>query len=95
MPSTDGPELHVHRQRKLHGIAREERELIIVVLTRYAVWCAKERRIDRLRNAIDLLVEVAAGLTMTAPAQYRRRDRRPAADRHPPNGAWSRMSGRP
>jgi hypothetical protein len=32
-----------------------------VFLTRYSVWCAKARRYDRLRNAIDLLVEVAAG----------------------------------
>jgi hypothetical protein len=59
-PLLDGPELHVHPHRVLHGIAHDERDLVVVFLTRYAVWCAKARRFDRLRNAIDLLAEVAA-----------------------------------
>jgi hypothetical protein len=27
---------------------------------RYVLWCAKARRFDRLRNSLDLLMEVAA-----------------------------------
>jgi hypothetical protein len=31
-----------------------------VFLKRYVVWCAKARRVDRVRNAVELLVELAA-----------------------------------
>jgi len=58
-PSFHGPELHVHPQRAPPGITRAERELVVIFLTRYVVWCAKARRFQRLRNSLDLLVEVA------------------------------------
>jgi hypothetical protein len=58
-PVYDGTELHVHPHRAV-GITRGERKLVCVFLRRYIVWCAKARRFDRLRNAMDLLVEVAA-----------------------------------
>jgi len=54
----DGPELHVHVHRGPPGITPAERELVIVFLRRYVVWCAKARRFDRLRNSPDLLAEV-------------------------------------
>jgi hypothetical protein len=59
-PPFDGRELHVHPHRSSRAVSRTELELVVVFLTRYSVWCAKARRYDRLRNAIDLLVEVAA-----------------------------------
>jgi hypothetical protein len=54
-PLLDGPELHVHPHRVLHGIAHDERDLVIVFLRRYVSWCGRARRFDRLRIAIDLL----------------------------------------
>jgi hypothetical protein len=30
-------------------------------LLRYVLWCARTRRFDRLRNAVDLLIEVVDG----------------------------------
>ena len=49
-----------------------KRELVVVFLTRDVVWCAKTRRFGRLRNALDLLTEVAHGSLAgkTAPAHY-------------------------
>jgi hypothetical protein len=38
-----------------------ERALVCIFLRRYVIWCAKARRFDRLRNAVDLLIEVAGG----------------------------------
>jgi hypothetical protein len=42
----------------MHGIARDERALVIVFLKRYVSWCAKGAA--PLCHAVDLLVEVAA-----------------------------------
>jgi hypothetical protein len=61
-PSHDGGELAVHPQRALRGITAAERRLVCMFLKRYVVWCARTRRVDRLRNAVDLLVELAAGV---------------------------------
>lgn len=58
-PAFNGRELHVHAHRDWPGISADERELVIAFLTRYVVWCGKARRFDRLRNAVDLLVDVA------------------------------------
>jgi hypothetical protein len=41
-------------------MAHAERDLVVTFLTRYVVWCARARRFERLRNAIDLMVEIAA-----------------------------------
>ena len=57
---TNGRELHVYAHRTSPGIAPAERVLVCLFLRRYVVWCAKARRVDRLRNAVDLLIEVAA-----------------------------------
>jgi hypothetical protein len=57
----DGPELQVHAQRAPPGITACERALVCIFLRRYVIWCAKARRFDRLRNSLDLLVEVAGG----------------------------------
>lgn len=57
----DGPELHVHAHRAAPGITADERALVCIFLRRYVIWCARARRFDRLRNAVDLLLEVAAG----------------------------------
>ena len=35
-------------------------------LRRYVIWCAKARRFDRLRNAVDLLMEVGAARRSTS-----------------------------
>jgi hypothetical protein len=59
-PSNDGDDLSVHPQRALRGVTAAERRLVCMFLKRYVVWCAKTRRVDRLRNAVDLLVELAA-----------------------------------
>jgi hypothetical protein len=59
-PPFDGRELYVHAHRSCLGITPDERELVIVFLTRYVVWCAQARRIERLRNTLGLLVEVTA-----------------------------------
>jgi len=56
----NGPELHVHAHRAPPGILPAERALVCIFLRRYVIWCARARRFDRLRNAIDLLIEVAA-----------------------------------
>ena len=37
-----------------------ERWLACIFLRRYIISCAKARRFDRLRNAVDLLIEVAS-----------------------------------
>ena len=63
-PSTDGPELHVHAHRTPPGITPAERTLVCAFLRRYVIWCAKARRFDRLRNATDLLTDVAANLPL-------------------------------
>jgi len=60
-PKYNGRELHVHAHTTPPGITAAERTLVCVFLRRYVVWCAKARRVDRLRNAVDLLIEVAAG----------------------------------
>jgi hypothetical protein len=60
-PSHVGRELVVHPQRAPQGVTADERRLVCVFLKRYVVWCAKARRVDRLSNAVELLVEVAAG----------------------------------
>jgi len=60
-PTYNWRELHVHAHRTPPGITAAERTLVCVFLRRYLVWCAKARRVDRLRNAVDLLIEVAAG----------------------------------
>jgi len=49
----------VHAHRRPPGLTPRERELVIVFLTRYVVWCAKARQIERQRNGLDLLIEVA------------------------------------
>jgi len=59
-PPFDGHELHVHGHRVLGGISSDERELVIVFLKRYAVWCARARHFGRVRNAVDLPAEIAA-----------------------------------
>jgi hypothetical protein len=59
-PSDDGGELVVHPQRALRGISAAERRLVCMFLERYVVWCARARHVDRVRNAVDLLVELAA-----------------------------------
>ena len=53
-------ELYVHTHRTSPGITPAERMLVCVFLRRYLTWCAKARRFDRLRDAADLLLEVAA-----------------------------------
>ena len=60
-PILDGPELHIHPHRTPLGVTPGERALVCIFLRRYVVWCAKVRRFDHLRNATDLLIEVAAG----------------------------------
>ena len=60
-PPFDGPELHVHAHRTPPGILPAERALMCIFLRRYVIWCAKARRFDRLRNALDLMIEVAGG----------------------------------
>jgi hypothetical protein len=57
---TDGRYLHVHAHRTPPGITPAERILVCAFLRRYVIWCARARRFDRLRNAVDLLLEVAA-----------------------------------
>ena len=47
-------------QREQDGIALDERELVIVFVTRYTTWCARVRHFEQLRNGVDLLVGVAA-----------------------------------
>jgi len=42
--------------------------LVIAFLTRYIVWCAKARRFDRLRNAVDLLADISARGRRSRPA---------------------------
>lgn len=59
-PPFDGVELRVHAHRRPPGITAAERELVIVFLIRYVVWCAKLRQVERLQNAMGLLVEVAS-----------------------------------
>ena len=56
----DGPELRVHAHRTPPGISPAERALVCVFLRRYVIWCAKARHFDRLRNALDLLTEIAS-----------------------------------
>ena len=56
---TDGRELRVHAHRVPPGISLAERALVCVFLRRYVIWCAKARHFDRLRNATDLLTEMA------------------------------------
>jgi len=56
----------VHAHRAAPGITPAECALVCVFLRRYVLWCAKARRFDRLRNAIDLLAEVAANWQATA-----------------------------
>ena len=55
----NGRELHVRAHRDWPRISADERELVIAFLTRYVVWCGKAPHFDRLRNAVDLLVDVA------------------------------------
>ena len=57
----DSAELAVHPHRRQPGITPAEQMLVVVFLRRYVLWCAKTRRFDRLRNSLDLLIEVAAG----------------------------------
>lgn len=57
---TIGRDLHVHAHRTPPGITPAERILVCVFLRRHLIWRAKARRFDRLRNAADLLSEVAA-----------------------------------
>jgi hypothetical protein len=57
-PSNDAGELVVHPQRAARGITAAERRLVCVFLKRYVVWCARTRRVDPLRNAVELLEEV-------------------------------------
>jgi hypothetical protein len=64
-PLNDGGELFVHPQRAPGGITAAERRLVCVFLKRYVVWCAKARRVERLRNAVELLAELAASLQPT------------------------------
>ena len=56
-PAFDGAELHFHAHRRAPGISPAERALVVVFLARYIVWCAKARRIERLRNSLCLLLE--------------------------------------
>jgi hypothetical protein len=63
-PLFDGPELHIHPQRS-YAIDARERMLVCVFLQRLIVWRARRRQIDELRDALGLLLEVAA----TAPAR--------------------------
>lgn len=58
-PRLNGSELHVHPHRKRRGMKPGELALVCLFLRRYVVWCAKAQRIERARNAIDLLLEVA------------------------------------
>jgi hypothetical protein len=60
-PIFDGPELHLHPHLVPRSVTSAERALVCLFLMRYVLWCAKARRFDRLRNAVDLLSEVAAG----------------------------------
>ena len=55
---TDGPDLLVHPQRA-GALSGSERRLVCVFLQRYLVWCARTRRIDPLRDATGLLIEIA------------------------------------
>ena len=57
---TDGRDLRVHAHRTPPGITPAERILVCAFLRRYVIWCAKARHVGRLRNAVDLLIEVAA-----------------------------------
>jgi len=66
-PSHAGCELVVHPQRALRGVTVDERRLVCLFLKRYVVWCARARRIDRIRNAVELLAEVAAATPARAP----------------------------
>jgi len=54
----DGPELQLHPHRS-HAICEDERGLVCLFLRRYAVWCACRRRIDTLRETLELLTDVA------------------------------------
>ena len=62
---TDGCDLHVHAHRTPLGITSAERILVCVFGRRFMIWCAKTRHFDRLRSALDLLSEVAAGQMAT------------------------------
>ena len=57
---TDGPELRSRTHRPPPGITPAGRSSVCVFLRRYVTWCAKARHFDRLRNAVDLLIGVAA-----------------------------------
>jgi hypothetical protein len=57
----NGPEPHVHAHRAPSGVTADERTLVCIFLRRYVIWCAKARHFDRLRNALDLLIELAGG----------------------------------
>lgn len=59
-PAFDGRELHVHAHGDWPGINGDERKLVVAFIARYVVWCGKARHFDRLRNAVDLLAEMAA-----------------------------------
>ncbi|MDQ2916586.1 MAG: hypothetical protein M3R40_05400 [Pseudomonadota bacterium] len=59
-PIFDGRELHVHPHRSPSDVTSAERALVCLFLKRYVLWCARAWRCDRLRNALDLLNEVAA-----------------------------------
>ena len=43
---------------RYQSLTPAERSLACVFLRRYVIWCAKARRFDRLRDAVDLLIEV-------------------------------------
>jgi hypothetical protein len=44
-------------------------EFVIAFLTRYVIWCARTRRFDRLRNALDLSIEVDRNAKRTRSGQ--------------------------
>ncbi|HKU86546.1 MAG TPA: hypothetical protein VJV77_09420 [Casimicrobiaceae bacterium] len=73
-PSNDGSELFVHPQRVSRGISAAERRLVCVFLKRYVVWCAKARRVERVRNAVELLAEVVRGSAPGAGGDRSRQD---------------------
>lgn len=61
-PRLNGPELHVHAHCLPPGVTAGERAILLVFLKRYVVWCAKARRLDQLRGALDLLSEIAVAV---------------------------------
>jgi hypothetical protein len=66
-PSFHARELHLHAHRSRAGITADERDLVVVLLTRYVFWCAKARRFDRMRDALGLLLEISPIATYRNP----------------------------